>query len=360
MVSSKRIALTVVTTLSLATLVVGATFAWTSLNSQKVNEWRGTSSEGSGVTTHDDHDNNKDNDPMKDVYVENWGTELVYVRIKLSEYMELGSTAGQVAANPNDATQLLRQSGNTSTPLVAGTVDNNGAIIWSTHIPGPSVTDCGLDFHQYWNWTMGGQKIFKLTTQDQKNSAASSNNSLVLWDTTDYSSSTGLSDADLAAQGLGRTLPCSVITMDQYKALSSADKKANYYWVIDKDGWAYWADLLSPNTATGLLLHTVDRTDKAMPDKYYYAINVLSQAADISSPFTTAAIAPSAASLNAVSAAAGPDDFSTWVYGTQTDKASPDAVALMKDLFDQANADGDFGNQTVNQAVYNVIFNTNS
>ena len=50
------------------------------------------------------------------------------------------------------------------------------------------------------------------------------------------------------------------------------------YWVIDSDGWAYWAAPLQPGDATGLLLNRVTQITSPQYD-YFYGINVVAQMA---------------------------------------------------------------------------------
>ena len=340
---TKRKAMAAVTSLSLIALIVSSTFAWTSLYSQKVNEWRGSGTSrggGPGASMHDDHENNAS---KKDVYVENWGSEILYVRIKLSEYMEIGTNAGSVTQNQGI---LTRNAGNISIPLVDETVSENGVITWVPHIPEGAAAYCDFGFHDYWAWGMGGSKVYKPATEEQKQ-AGRVDKSIVLTDLNDYN---GLTDAQIEAQGLKRTLPCTVVTIDQYNALPESERKANYYWFIDNDGWAYWAGLLSPGYSTGLLLNKVSRTDLSIPDTYYYAINVQAQMADITSPFVTpqqaASLLMEEEEATAVTAAS-PDDFTTWIAGIVTEPASEDAIAIMKQLFLWGVEDGLFDDKII-------------
>jgi hypothetical protein len=73
------------------------------------------------------------------------------------------------------------------------------------------------------------------------------------------------------------TLDAEFITVDEWKDL---DYPLGNYWIIDTDGWIYWADALNPGTATGLLLTSVNLKNEPAED-YYYAINVVSQMATV-------------------------------------------------------------------------------
>jgi len=345
---TKRKLLAGATALSLVTLIVGSTFTWTSLNSQRLNEWRGTSSsEGPGGSLHDDHDNNTPNDPHKDVYIENWGDNLLVARIKLSEYMETGdknSNAGSI-----DNTTLVRNANDTATSLLPNTISPDNKIIFTTHIPAASVADCGLDFHTYWNWAMGGSKYY-MPASSGDIAAAKASNSSILTDITGY---------DANSAGAKQTLDCSVITMADYLALPAASQLANNYWIMDTDGWAYWSQLIAPGTATGLLLHTVDRTSEPIDGMYYYAINVKAQMADLTGLYGILKANASNSNTNALTASVTsaltstpiPDDFTDWITGAAgTEKATTDAANLLGKLFVNAVASGDLAGIDQGQA----------
>ena len=48
------------------------------------------------------------------------------------------------------------------------------------------------------------------------------------------------------------------------------------FWVWDDDGWAYWANAIQPDTATGLLLDGIELVNPPS-DNYYYGVNVVGQ-----------------------------------------------------------------------------------
>jgi hypothetical protein len=242
-------------------MLVTGTFAWVNFQQNITNEW---SDEGTpGGTTHDDFCK-----PKKEVYVENWGRITLFVRIRLDEYMEIGEGAALkgslTARNPN----------NKSTSVLPG-ANIDVKTTWKPHMPvvgdatvcHPTPLNTGMthDFHYYWKWTMGGQKYYRsvLNYTNERYKALD----YVDVDTADYPTGTGAF--------IKQTLPATVMTMAQWKA---AGHQIGNFWVIDTDGWCYWAAPLAPGTATGLLLSKVDFQDN-LDDSYYYAINVLSQMA---------------------------------------------------------------------------------
>ena len=324
---SKRKIMAAVTCLSLVALIVTGTFAWTSLTSQKVNEWRGSgisNGTGPGGSLHDDHDNESGTDSRKDVYVENWGDVPLLVRIKLSEYMEIGTNAGMVTIR--DDKSLVRSAGNSSIPLYEESLVGD-VINWMTHIPEDSVINCGKEFHKYWTWAMGGSKYYKPATEAQKEAARQTNES-VITDNGNYTSGS-------------QTLNCSVITIDEWLALPSATRNQNNYWYIDNNGWAYWSHYLAPGEATGLLLSRVNKTSEPISGRYYYAINVEAQMADYESPFVNTNVTTAEEALALIDAAPStPTDFTNWITGTETEKASDEAIEALKFVFVEAIDDG--------------------
>ena len=136
-------------------IMLGGTFAWQSINQQALNEVMSVTNPGGRL--HDDFDGSS-----KDVYVENFGNQPIFARIRLDEYMEIGAGAGikTVDDGVNNATSLAKNA------------DINDVATWTTHIPGTTAATTGIgqenaddslwndadkNFKTYWTWTMGGQ-----------------------------------------------------------------------------------------------------------------------------------------------------------------------------------------------------------
>ncbi|MCL2461767.1 MAG: hypothetical protein FWF44_03815 [Defluviitaleaceae bacterium] len=243
---------TIIAIVSAAVLLISGTFAWTSF-SEAANNFRGDG-EDNGGTLHDDFC-----EPKKDVYIENWGDSTIYVRIRLSEYMEMGENAGRYLG-----TNLSRQqdASNHAVPNVTGTLIYDQTT-WLTHIPHPDdVTKCDSDhFHDYWRWSMGGFKYYMPADPAHREETG-----FVAQDPQVYNS---------ASPGVSRTLDATVVTMASWKSMG---RPVGNFWVVDVDGWAYWAAPLDAHTATGLLLNKVSLVTKPT-DTYYYGINVIAQMA---------------------------------------------------------------------------------
>lgn len=281
-------------------LAVG-TFAWQSISQKQVNEKRGTA--GPGARVHDDF-----NGENKDVYVENYtetdGGAKVYVRVRLDEYMEVGNDAG--ITEDADHQPLENRD---AVSLIEG-ADIQQTNTWRTRLPDD--TEDTNPFMKYWIWGYGGATIYMPTFNKNKDSLTVDVNGTYQGDGTgvpynDYDTYTlGQSVEDTAyydadsdsideqpgSPGNGgdldknytaekethyalSTATASVVTMETWK---KAGMPIGDFWVWDSDGWFYYAKAVAPETATGLLLDSVNIKNYPEGD-YYYAINVIGECA---------------------------------------------------------------------------------
>ena len=261
------------------------------------------------------------------VYVENFGDASIFVRVMLSEYMEIGHGARM---HPGQAGYEDRWAQS----LVHSAVREDFST-WSPRIPQNNNMHSGI-FTNYWQWEMGGQKIFMPTFNHNFNSLESDvkGDAVVPHPTpprtpTQRINNTGWGifpfgpaldmaswpDAQLAPEPVSEwaysadagshnyftfgdthespiklvdgitphtyihearaTLNADVITMAQWLDLPDDSRMGNF-WVWDVDGWAYWAAPLNPGEATGLFLSSV--TLDAQPDgEVYYGIFVTAE-----------------------------------------------------------------------------------
>lgn len=252
----------VVTSLLALALVVTGTFAWTSISQRALNDLTRTGNPGGRI--HDDYDRTAVEEGTgttanKDVYAENFGENDLYVRIKLSEYLEIDGTA-VTGGNKDDRSTWI--------PYVLG----------NTETARSNVT-----------WKQGGKKDYLPTFNTDKESLETDATGHAV----DYvvGSATGIGDGShdyFKDNGPTFTDPNDASvqhtvksTETQAKApISMADWKANgsptgKFWVVDTDGWAYWAEKLAPGKATSLLL---DDLTFVLPDgEMYYAIDVIGE-----------------------------------------------------------------------------------
>jgi hypothetical protein len=302
-------------------LLVAGTFAWTNFNQNALNEWEGKGSNPGG-TLHDDF-----NDPDKDVYIENWGSSPLFVRVRLDEYMEIGSGAGLKAVGTDEYGTLLPNPDNKSKSLLLLSSER-------TSDPGPFSDSMALDprlyatidtkefwlpytaspvspFSEYWTWTLGGSKYYFPADPAKREDL-----NYVAQDKT-------LAQPGDVKNGVEakETLNASVITMSEWIYASNT---LGDYWIVDSDGWIYWANPLEPGTATGLLLSKVELKKEPAED-YYYAINVVTQMA------TADGVNPDGSDNSYKS-------FFNYSGGSNT--ASSDAISLLEKIADRITASG--------------------
>lgn len=296
---TKHKTLTAIIAASLALIIMlGGTFAWQSINQTALNEVYSTVNPGGRL--HDDYveitygaDGIADFPTMtfnKDVYVENF-TSLsnngvqVYARVRLDEYMEIGKNAGQADSEAKS---------------VVGTATLNDKNSWTTHI----MNNDSDPFHKYWEWDLDGQTKYMPTFNKDKNSLDADINGVFPNFENTYTDYAGVTDkfADVSEKTddaiyernpdgttkksinethtVKDTLTSTVISMAAYQEILADGNPHNDtgdYWVWDTDGWAYWANPILPDTATGLLLDEIKRTDVIIDEDWYYAINVVAQ-----------------------------------------------------------------------------------
>jgi hypothetical protein len=215
-----------------AALLLTGTFAWQRVIS-KTNEFIGDT----GGTVHDDFDPETG---MKDVYVENTSSRTLFVRVKLAEAMSLSDSGWRPASSD-----------------------------WQAHTYDPAAEDCGHanaagdKLHDYFRWTMGGQKYYKPATGSEP----------VVQDKTQYAQ---------GDSGVKLTPDAQIVSASQYGGLGDGEKAAFTGWVVDAgaDGYAYWSQPLGSGGVTGLLLNGVASDHKLDDCNYYYAIDVIAEIVD--------------------------------------------------------------------------------
>jgi len=283
--------------IALATMI-GATYAWSTANQSALGEMQ--SSANPGGRLHDDFDGQN-----RDIYVENFGTQNIFVRARLHEYMETGPGAGvkgewdaeAARQNSTDKGAYLPAENNRATPLVPGSVIGDVST-WAVYTPGANQALRG-----YWALTTGGSKHYMPTFDKDPDSLRTDFSGTATWEEgsthsykTDnpvhggvkgsadgshsfWSTSPPPTKTDVAYLKNGEartethkacpTLEGEVVTAADWTA--KRNSKPGPYWVIDTDGWAYWAQPLEPATATGLLLSEI-KPKKEFAEDWYYAL----------------------------------------------------------------------------------------
>jgi len=308
--SKNKTLTSVIAVVMCALIIFGGTFAWQSISQEALNEVSAVVNPGGRL--HDDFNditeatNAETMTFDKNVYVENFtkyaenGVQ-IFARIRLDEYMELGENAG-VAGN------------DTAKPVVHGTKLDDKTT-WTTHIP----SNPNDPFHAYWDWDVSdgndankGVVTYMPTFDKNKDSLAADINGTfdadfsdyvdysdaankeitedAVYDndsnnddeitlnnyTVDYAKQNGFVTTKNETHTAKETLSAYVITMEDWLKLP-ADQQVGNFWVWDADGWAYWANAINPETATGTLLEGISRTKTVINEDWYYAINVVGQ-----------------------------------------------------------------------------------
>ncbi len=319
-------------------VVIGlsGTFAWQSISQQALNEAKGISNPGGRL-----HDDYSGPDGNKDVYVENFGDQDIFARVRLFEYMEIGKGAG-TKGTQNDDDTWTASADNKATSLVVG-ANIDDVSTWTLHLPGnddgsistgdypgnTQFTDASQTFHNYFTWTMGGegdnngQTVYLPTFNKNKDSLAPDINGTLkgnekgaYGDYVDYKTAYGVDyeiagtayydyddntvdEGDSAGKGDGgvqdtnytavsethktaNTLTASVITMATYNDYPDTSAEEGVTTKENFIGWVYdtdgWAYWSQPiKPGTATGLLLDKVSTKDKADEWYYGINVEAQ-----------------------------------------------------------------------------------
>lgn len=238
----------------MAALLLGGSLAWTDFTQSKTNKFRGTTDPD--VTLHDEFDGEN-----KDIFVENSGTQTIYVRVRLDEYMEIGGESFVPTAKVRDkSTWTPHNYPQDGSPCNdCGNVDDGNPI----HL-----------FHRYHTWEMSGaQRNYKPGTPGLVYSKLGADDKV---DTT----------------GPNKTAPANApVIMTTYTNILSKSSDSwtgaekdlvaevqKGCWLLDSDGWAYWSIQLNEGEATNLLLDKVITANNTPEDDWFYGIDVKLQA----------------------------------------------------------------------------------
>lgn len=292
-------------------LVIAGTLAWQSFSQIALNE-ASHITYSPGGRLHDDFDG-----VNKDVYIENYGQfgtgEKVFARIQLTEYLEYGEGAGLTDAEKSaiyegDIPELTIVRGDKQNQ--EETPDLEDETTWDTYIFGSTPAEEDESIRQYRNLGFGGSTIYIPTFNKDINSLESDINGT-------YAEADEIEDGrthyddyrryflgeiitaesrlayryldgevDTYIEGVhyyyreeshqsNRTLTSVVMSMEQW---IERGQPIGPYWVYDQDGWAYWADAIDPQTATGLLLDEIIITEETRGD-WFYGVHVIAQIA---------------------------------------------------------------------------------
>lgn len=272
-----------------ASLMVGGTYAW-SAYSQKITNETIDGTKDAGGRLHDDFDGTN-----KDVYVENYMEpgENLYTRLRIREYFEYGDEVGDLSGANSGSVDLLRGD-----KQVDATPSISDETTWDIYLYGSTPTQ-GIDtIRTFRDLEFGGSTVYMPTfNQDHTDLKGDVNGTLggllgagrddanesytdyQMYNVGDTKDGLLITEDDKvgtnATHTAKETLDSTIMTMAEWV---DAGANAGNYWVFDVDGWAYWAQPLESDTATGLLLDEIivkGNTDQ----RWYYAVEVEAQIA---------------------------------------------------------------------------------
>lgn len=298
--NKKKLATSVAAVVIATAILLGATFAWQSVSQTALNEASDVINPGGRL--HDDFDGEN-----KDIYVENFAEEPIFVRIRLSEYLALMVNKGIENAERLNV-------------ILGGVDETTGERLYDIRY-----------FHEadsaeeYWTWSMGGSTVYMPTFNKNKDSLVADVNGSyagpdglieppnedryqdnVVYAPGERKTDTEILDADAndhdeveanfdnlndyinagyiitvenAEHIAKETAYAEFISINEWLALVGTKYDPEIhgnYWVYDEDGWLYWSAPLLPDSATGLLLDGIDLA-QVMDDSWYYAIHVAAQ-----------------------------------------------------------------------------------
>ena len=299
----KKLSVSLAAVITAVVVLLSGTFTWQSINQTALNEASDVINPGGRL--HDDFDGEN-----KDIYVENFAEEPIFVRIQLGEHLAFTNNRGVEGAQREN--------------VVIGGVDENGDRTYAIHLFGEEQYNPS---DKYWTWITGGSTVYMPTFNKNKDSLVGDINGTyqgpdgkvtdhpdddrykdyVTYTPGDQKTGTEIHDADSnsvdevgndfvrldnyetagnivrqeATHTARSTLNACFISMADWlelvKQAGEYDVAAHgYYWVYDTDGWVYWSAPVLPDTATGLLLDEI-RLHGVMDDSWYYAIEVKAQ-----------------------------------------------------------------------------------
>ena len=244
-------------------LSITGTFAWYSISQRALNEGELTRNPGGRV--HDDYHfqnvlNEVSDVANKDIYAENFGEASLLVRIKVSEYLEIDNI-----------------------PVTGGNKEDRST--WVPYVLGN--TERARNFVE---WQMGGDKIFLPTFNTDKESLETDAKGDAIDKIAGKATGIGDGTQDYFTEGEEYTHPdypgeirTAKSTIEQERSVMSmqawieAERPIGNFWVVDADGWAYWANFLETGEATSLLVDEIKVNSAMVEGEMYYATDAIGE-----------------------------------------------------------------------------------
>lgn len=255
----------------IAAIAASGTFAWRDLSQKKVNEFEGGNRPDVVlVENFEETDNWNIQNPVvnKDVSVKNTGDTELYVRVNFSEYLETkGSSYVTYPDGSDKAGQEVLFALDSDGNFIETTADDpNGFAVNGKYYVVAQGANGQIDAM---NDTNRNGQIGKHMIDDSvvvQTAGAVRSDSATYPTHKTYQRAAG-SDDDFYAwtNDITWQMP-NAITMEEWLAGGS---QYGAFWVLDSDGWAYWAEPLRSGEQTALLLDSATMEHMVVGDMFY-------------------------------------------------------------------------------------------
>ena len=265
-------------------LALTGTYAWKDFSQHKTNEFK--SNIQYDITLVEDFTEKSDwsvEDPAvnKDVWVANYGDQPAYVRLNFREYAEIFESAYIKDAEGNLIRFAVDKLGNF---IECGADDKGAYPVGDTYFVVAQGSDQDVtdpdDTNQ--NGQIGRYMLDPAGLATPSKTYGGDHRATTEEEEAGYELHTfvpeGNESADMQEMRklIQWTMGTDIKTMAEWQALP-AGEQIGAFWVLDSDGWAYWANPLLPGDKTTLLMDMVTLID-APEGTFYYAVHTSMQA----------------------------------------------------------------------------------
>ena len=250
----------------IAAILASGTFAWRDLSQRKVNEFTGGNNPD--VVLVEDFEETADwsiQNPVvnKDVSVKNTGDTELYVRVKFSEYLETKGSAYVLDENGQEVLFALDKDGNyieTTAEDPNGFAANGKYYVVAQGANGE--IDAMNDTNR--NGQIGKHMIDDSVVVQTAGATRGDHTTYPVHNV--YTRAEGATDSFYAwIDEITWQMP-NAVTMAEWQADGS---KYGAFWVLDSDGWAYWAEPLRSGAQTALLMDSATMEHMVVGEMFY-------------------------------------------------------------------------------------------
>ena len=294
--NKKKLGTTLAVVGTAAAVLLTGTYAWQSANQEAMNVASGIVNPGGRL--HDDF-----NGTDKKVYVENFGNQNIYARIRLNEYFEIGVSAGQnFESADRNVTKItgddVYYDDLQTWPVRYYDVDNATEPYWNIeygtgtvkYMPTFNLNKDSLeaDINGTYFYDDGSDETTDDRYKDFIDYSLAENETKIAdeifdadTDTIDqYKDGSGVENVNYSINAdqthtVAKSLEACVKSMNDWNSMTEEEQNDTACWIYDSDGWAYWSKAIEPGTATGSLLNKI--SVKNVEDNWFYALNATAQ-----------------------------------------------------------------------------------